>query len=87
MKLYEMVKNHALEMKRSGFTYEIAPFYCTLSNGAHEVLMQGDDFHAVMSEIETLENHPELPEVSFEEIVLYVLEPYAVLFAYATLFE
>lgn len=80
MKLFELVKKHALEMKRSGFTYEISAFYCTLSNSSHSVLLQGDDFINVMSEIETLESNPELPEANFEEIVLYVLEPYAVLF-------
>ncbi len=84
MTLFKMVKTHAQEMKLAGFTYEIAAHYCTLSNGAHSVLLQGEDFHSVESEIEALEN--QLPEAGFEEIALYVLAPYAVLFAYA-LFE
>lgn len=87
MKPSELVKNHALEMKSSGFTYEIAPFYCVLRNAQHSVMLKGDDFRNVMSEIETLKNHLELSEASFEEIALYVLERYAVLFVYTELFE
>ena len=87
MKLSKMVKTHAQEMKRAGFTYEIAAFYCILCNAQDSVLLQGDDFHNVMSEIETLENIPELSGTSFEEIALYALEPYAILFTYGALFE
>lgn len=83
MKLVDIVGLIARRMKAQGFNvdvnYRLGYLVFSDSEGA-EVMLQGDDFNIVLSQFEELENNPTLSKLSFEDIWLFILEPYTVLF-------
>lgn len=83
MKLADFVGLIAQRMKAQGFNvdvnYRLGYLVFSDSEGA-EVFIQGDDFNDVLSQFEKLENNPTLSEISFDDVWLFILEPYAVLF-------
>lgn len=83
MKLVDIVGLIARRMKLQGFNvdvnYRLGYLVFSDSKGA-EVMLQGDDFNIILSQFEELENNLTLSELSFDDIWLFVLEPYTVLF-------